>query len=378
MKSRVDWDLIREDFPAAKKLRYFAAASGSPIPRPVFEKAVAYYEEALEFGDYHWRANLARREEARKSIARMINAGPEEVEFIGSTSAGMNILAGMLASEGHVLASTLEFPSTTLPWLHASPGCIQWLKPDASGIVSVEDFRSRMGSGTKTILTSYVQFSNGFRQDLVELGAVKDGHYLIVNGTQAIGAFEVDVKAMRIDALCCNSYKWMMGGYGCGFIYVSKALLERMQAPSVGWFSVEDRNAHRNDQIRLLATAERFNLGSPPFPNIFALGAASEYLQGIGIRNIQDRVLDLNRYLTERLFENGLEILSPLVPERYRSAQTLVRLGDPEGTVNALTRQGIICTRKPEGMRIATHFFVSKEDIDQLIHALTLAGVTCS
>lgn len=371
MRSNVDWETIRDDFPAVKRLKYFAAASGSPIPRPVFEKATAYYKEAMEFGDYHWRANLAQREDARKSIARMINAEPEEIEFIASTSAGMNILAGMLVSEGDVISSTLEFPSTTLPWLHARSDCIEWLKPDSSGAVPVEVFKTHMGLKSKTILTSYVQFSNGFRQDLLELGAAKGDHYLVVNGTQAIGAFQVDVKAMQIDALCCNSYKWMMSGYGCGFIYVSRRLLENMQPPSVGWFGVENRDAHRNDVIELLSTAERFSLGSPPFPNIFALGAASDYIQGIGLGNIQARTLSLNRYLTERLTEIGLEILSPLDPEKYRSAQTLVRLADPNRTVNALTEQGIICTKKPEGMRVATHFFVNEADIDCLIEALS-------
>lgn len=371
MNSNVDWESIRDDFPAVKRLKYFAAASGSPIPRPVFEKATAYYKEALEFGDYHWRANLAQREDARKSLARMINAEPEEVDFIASTSAGMNILAGMLASEGDVLSSTLEFPSTTLPWLHARPACIQWLSPDPSGAVPVATFRNYMSQRTRTILTSYVQFSNGFRQDLLELGAVKEDHYLVVNGTQAIGAFEVDVKAMQIDALCCNSYKWMMSGYGCGFIYVSKRLLESMRPPSVGWFGVENRDAHCNDRIELLSTAERFSLGSPPFPNIFALGAASDYLQGIGLSNIQARTLALNSYLTDGLAKIGLKILSPLIPDKYRSAQTLVKLANPEETVSALTRQGIICTKKPEGMRIATHFFVNEADIDSLIEALS-------
>jgi selenocysteine lyase/cysteine desulfurase len=140
--------------------------------------------------------------------------------------------------------------------------------------------------------------------------------------------------------------------------------------PWVGWFGVEDRNAHRNDQIELLPTAERFSLGSPPFPNIFALGAASDYLQEIGLDNIQARALGLNRYLTERLERIGMNVLSPVIPEAYRSAQTLVQLVDPDGTVNALTRQGIICTRKPEGMRVATHFFVNEKDIDRLIGAL--------
>jgi selenocysteine lyase/cysteine desulfurase len=370
VKSKVNWELIRQDFPAVNKFAYFSAASGSPIPKPVHEKATAYYQEALEYGDYHWRANLAQREKARISVAAMINAEPDEVEFISSTSAGMNLLAGMLAAEGEILSSTLEFPSTTLPWLHARPDCIRWIQPDSTGAIPVERFQNKMDHQTKTILTSHVQYSNGFRQDLVELGGAKQGHHLIVNGTQAVGAFEVDVKAMRIDALCCNSYKWLMSGYGCGFIYVSRRLLEDYRTPFVGWFSVEDRDSHLNNRIEILPNAQRFNLGSPPFPNIFALGAGVEYLQSIGLENIQERALGLNRYLTKRLEEIGVEVLSPLCPEKYRSAQTLVKLAKPVDTVNALTRKGILCTRKPEGMRVATHFFVNEADIDRLIEAL--------
>jgi len=371
VKSEVDWDLVRQDFPAVRKLRYFAAASGSPVPRQVYEEAVAYYREALEFGDYHWRENLARRERARLSLAEMINAEPEEVEFIGSTSTGMNFLAGMLASEGNIIAPTLEFPSTTLPWLHARPNCIKWVRPNSMGAVPATDFLAQRDSHTKTLLTSHVQFSNGFRQDLAELGAAKEDHYLVVNGTQAVGVFEVDVKAMQIDALCCNSYKWLVSGYGCGFIYVSRRLLTKHRTPSIGWFSVANRNSHINDRVDLLPTAERFNLGSPPFPNIFALGAALDYLQGIGLKNIQARALSLNRYLTDSLDRIGAEVLSPLHPEKYRSAQTLVRLTDPAATVEALRKQRILCTRKPEGMRLATHFYVNEADIDYLIEALT-------
>lgn len=370
MNSEVNWNEIRKDFPAANRFRYFAAASGSPIPRQVHDKAIAYYKESLEFGDYHWHESLAQREEARYSLARMINAEPGEVEFVTSTSAGMNLLAGMLASQGDVIASTLEFPSTTLPWLHARPDCIRWVHPNHRGAVPLSRIQEQMDAGTRTILTSHVQFSNGFRQDVAELGASKGDHNLIVNGTQAVGAFKVDVKAMQIDALCCNSYKWLMSGYGCGFIYVSERLLENRRTPAVGWFSVENRNSHLNDRIELLPTAERFNLGSPPFPTIFALGAGLDYLQSIGLDNIQTRVLELNRYLTDRLADIGAEVLSPLDPEKYRSAQTLVKLPDPSGIVSALARKRILCTKKPEGMRVATHFFVNREDIDHLVDEL--------
>ena len=88
------------------------------------------------------------------------------------------------------------------------------------------------------------------------------------------------------------------------------------------------------------------------------------------MRNIEARVLQLNRYLTSRLEDVGAEILSPLDTEKYRSAQTLVRLEDPPAVISALEHQGILCTEKPEGMRIATHFFVNENDIDYLVEVL--------
>ncbi len=319
----------------------------------------------------HWERNLERREAVRAQVARLINAAPVEVEFMTSTAHGMNLLAQMLSHQGDTLATTLEFPDTTLPWLNQRPHSVRWVVPDESGAVPVERFRAAMSASSALIATSHVQFSNGFRQDLERLGRFKGQHRLIVNATQSLGAFEVDVKRMKIDALCCNSYKWMLAGYGCGILYLDRSLLSKLPTPVIGWFGVKDRNALRNDRFEPLDSVERFNVGSPAFAAIFSLGAAVEYLQKIGIPAIQKRVLKLNSYLTDQLKSIGYQVLSPLDPPEYRSAQTLVRLGHPQRTVDQLRRRGIICTPKPEGMRVATHFFNNAEDIDVLVAELS-------
>ncbi|MFQ5738119.1 MAG: aminotransferase class V-fold PLP-dependent enzyme [Acidobacteriota bacterium] len=368
-----DWDLIREDFPALKRFRYFYTASGGPLPKPVFDKVMACYREALEFGDVHWERNLERLEQVRGEVAELIGADQQEVEFAPSTAWGMNVVAGLLKNEGKVIACRLEFPDTTLPWLHARAGSICWTKTDPSGAVPVEEILSRMSSETAIIATSHVQYSNGFRQDLTNLGHRKGDHYLVVNATQSLGAFRIDVKHMHIDALCCNSYKWLLGAYGCGILYLARKVFAGRPAPGVGWFAVEERDQLRNDGYRLLESAARFNWGSPCFPAIFALGAAVRYLKRIGLERIERRVLELNRYLTGRLLEAGFVILSPLQREEYRSAETLVQLRNPEQVSRTLAERGILCTPKPEGIRVATHFFVNEEDIDQLIRGLERA-----
>ena len=366
-----DWDSIRSDFPALRRYRYFYSASGGPLPRPVFERSVAYLKETLEHGDRHWERNLEQREAVRRQVAQLINAAPVEVEFMTSTAQGMNLLAQMLSGRGDTLATTLEFPDTTLPWLNQRRDSVRWVLPDQSGAVPVERFRAAMSPGSASIATSHVQFSNGFRQDLERLGRFKGRHRLIVNATQSLGAFEIDVKRMKIDALCCNSYKWMLAGYGCGILYLDRSLLSQLPTPVVGWFGVKDRNAFKNDRFEPLDSMERFNVGSPAFAAIFSLGAAIEYLQQIGIPVIQKRVLKLNGYLTDQLKSIGYQVLSPIDPPEYRSAQTLVRLGHPQRTVDRLKHSGIICTPKPLGMRVATHFFNNAEDIDVLVAELS-------
>ncbi len=329
-----------------------------------------YQKTTLESGDIHWEKNLERREQIRGRVAGLINAEVDEVEFIPSTAAGMNIIAGQLSTAGRVIATTLEFPDTTLPWLAQGDDRLVWVEPDPDGAVPPLRFRERMTDDGGVIATSHVQYSNGFRQDLESLGRLKQNHRLVVNVTQSLGAFQVDVREMQIDALCGNSYKWMLSGYGCGVLYLSRDILKQGRGAGVGWFAVKDRDALANDRYELLEGAGRFNWGSPSFSTIFALGAGIDYLENIGIRRIESRVLELNRFLTDLLQRAGFRVLSPLSPSRYRSAEVLVELDEPERVVGALEERGILCTPKPEGMRVATHFFVSFEDVEQLVDAL--------
>ncbi len=103
---------------------------------------------------------------------------------------------------------------------------------------------------------------------------------------------------------------------------------------------------------------------------MFALGASVEFMQSIGMKNIEARALELNRLLTDRLQEAGWRVLSPLSEEGFRSAETLVATENPARIVAALAEKKIYVTEKPEGIRVATDFFNNEEDIDQLVQQL--------
>ncbi len=360
------WDELRKDFPAADRYVYLNAAAGSPTPRPVRAAVEAYLREMEDSGDRAWNVWLARRDHVRVQAAKLIGAEPEEIAFCDNTSVGMNLIADLLAEDGAVLSDELEFPTVTLPWIHR--GVAVHFVPAVEGILHLESFAAADAPRASTILISHVQFSNGCRQDLDAFGRIKGTRSFVVSGSQSVGAFPVDVKASRIDALVTAGQKWLCAGYGAGFVYMSRELLARRPPRNVGWLSVENPFEFNNREYALMPTAARTEVGCPPFGAIFALGAAIDYILAIGLPEIAQRVLELNSYLTMSLVGAGFAVLSP--GGDHRSGETLVEVADGNACARALRRQGVLVTEKPQGIRVSTHFYNDESDIDRLVQLL--------
>lgn len=365
----IDWVQIRQRFPVNQRFAYLNSAAAGPVSIASQAAAADYYEKMMRDGDVHWNRWLADREAIRKKIAEFINAEPEEIALTTNTSEGMNIIVDALEERGEVISSELEFPVTTLPWMHRRIPVHRL--PAVNGEIRIAALQENMTHETGVIALSHVQFSNGFRVDPAAVGDIKGRHAFVLNASQSTGAFEIDVKRMQIDALCATGHKWMLAGYGSGFVYLSRELLDQSLPRSIGWLSVEDPFAMRNDEFRPRHdTAVRVELGCPHFAGIFSLGASIDLLLELGIGNIQARVLQLNQYLTSRLTEEGWRILSPIQNEDSRSAETLIEVAQPAEVVHHLFRRGVIVTEKPEGIRVATHFFNNEDDIEKLISGL--------
>src|SRR6266550_3667804 len=321
----INWEQIRKQFPVTESLAYLNTAAAGPLSRSTSDAGAAYYRQIMNDCDIHWDELLAKRQEVRRLVATLINAEPEEIGFTTNTSSGMNVIVDALENHGEVISCDLEFPVTTIPWMNRRIP-VHLVKSHA-GAITFEDIRAATNVRTGIIALSHVQFSTGFRLNLEELGNIKGHHALVVNASQSAGVFEIDVKRMKIDALCATGHKWILSGYGSGFVYLSKELQARSRPGAIGWLSVEDPYAMQNRDIHLRKdAAARVELGCPHFAGMFALGASAQLMSEMGIRNIAQRALSLNRYLTEGLSKSGWSVLSPLHEERFRSAETLVEI----------------------------------------------------
>ena len=366
----MNWSEIRALFPAAEHYTYLNSAAAPPLSVLAAREGKRYYDEMTEHGDVAWDGWLCQVEHIREKLASFINADARSIAFTHSTSHGMNLIAGILDHCGDVLCPADEFPSGTLPWLQQRYR-LHFVRSRDRGVVDVDDIQRSITPETRVLVTSYVQFATGFRHDLVALGQLCREHNLIfvVDATQGMGVFPIDVVNSGLDFLVFSGYKWAQAGYGVGGLYVAPRFLNPTSFPVAGWWSARDPEAVVNDRLDLKETAAALEVGCPHFAGIFALGAALKLFEEVGKPRIEERIHELTDYLHQRLQAERFNIASPL--NRYqRSGITIVEMSNAPDVVKHLAERNIIVSARGKGLRVSVHIFNNFDDIDRLIAGL--------
>jgi len=370
MEHQMDWSQIRALFPAAERYTYLNTAAAPPLSLLAAREGKRYYDEMAEHAEVAWDPWVCQVEEVREKLGKFIHAEPRSIAFTYSTSHGMNLIAGILQHCGDVLCPADEFPSCTLPWLQQRYR-IHFVCSRDRGVIHLEDVQRSITEETRVLVASYVQFATGFRQDLVSMGRLCRERKLIfvVDATQGMGVFPIDVVASDIDFLVFSGYKWAQAGYGVGGLYIAPRFLNANSFPVAGWWSVRDPEAVINDRLDLKETAAALEVGCPHFAGIFALGGALELFEKIGAVHIEHRIHELTDYLHQRLDEEGLKIASPRM-RHQRSGITIIEVRNAPEVVKSLVQKKIIVSARGKGLRVSMHVFNNVEDIHRLVAAL--------
>jgi selenocysteine lyase/cysteine desulfurase len=238
-------------------------------------------------------------------------------------------------------------------------------------VFPLSEIKKMLTPDIKILITSYVQYKTGFRQDLESLGnfCKENNLIFVVNATQALGIFPVDVKKYNIDFLMFTGLKWATAGYGIGGLYINKKWLEAKHFPFAGWRSVNEPEKMDNFDLDLKNEASVIESGCPHFPNIFALGGALQLFNRIGPENITERVLYLNHFVKEKLSSLGIEVICQ-EEDKHRSGILIAKIKNPKFVVGELSKKNIIVSARGEGVRISTSIFNNEEDIEKLVYAL--------
>jgi len=361
-----NWEEIRKQFPVLQKSIYLNPAGGSPMSLSAAKEGKRYFDEMVSEGDSPYEEWMERTEEARHKLSRLINASPSEIGFTTNTSTGMNLISLMLNGVGEVLTLRDEFPSSTIPWINNGFN-VRFVEP-VNYEYLVEEIEKYISPQTKILVASYVQYRTGYRQDLSALGQLCKKYNLIyvINATQGIGVMPIDVKEAGVDFMAFSGLKWMTSGYGAGVVFMSKQMLKTYKIPFAGWQSTESPERMDNSEFQIRHEASVIESGCPHFPSIFALSGALDLISSIGIKQIHERVIYLNKLLQQKVEALGLAVIAPQY-DKNRSGILIIKTDNAKRIKEMLGSKNIIISVRGEGIRVSVSFFNNENDIEAFI-----------
>ncbi len=375
----------RKLFPVTDKSRktvYFNSASTGPLSRPVKKALYDYYEmtqylekAATDHEAFDALANI------RANGAKMLGAKADEVGFGFSTTYGLNIAAfGLPLKRGDViLLSDVEFPANVYPWkaLEGRGIKVKMIK-SVNKCFDIENFEKSIGPKSRVLSLSFVQFFNGYKNDLREIGNIckRHGLYFVVDGIQGCGVEALDVKKCQIDIFSSGAQKWMLSPLGTGLFYVRKDLQKKLTMPLASWLGV-DWHLNFTDlfhyELPFFDNARRFEMGTYPYAHVFAMNEALKLIMSLGVKQIQQHNHELLDILIEYLQKSGYYFVVSSLEPKHRSAILSFSCPEPREVYKKIVKSGIVASFREGAIRISVHLFNDRSDILRLTDALDAA-----
>jgi cysteine desulfurase/selenocysteine lyase len=361
-------DTYRREFPVTDKYIYLDHAGIAPLPKRVVHAVETFLSESAESGAFNYAKWGQQVVDVRRACSRLVNAAPEEIAFVRSTSHGLSLVAhGLDWKPGdNMLVYEREFPSNFFPWLNLrEQGVDVRFIPSREGRIFLEDVERLIDEGTRLIAVSSVQFVNGFRLDLEKAGALCRSRnvFFCVDAIQSLGLLPMDVKKYNIDFLSADAHKWLLGPEGIGIFFCKSGLAERLSPALVGWKSVQNAFSFEEPNLQFRTDALRFEEGSMNLMGIAGLGAALELLFEVGIDRVAERVLGLGDVVIREAEKRGYTVLTP-GERNMRGGQVTFRGPfDPVIVRDHLRDQRIMVNVRGGGLRVSPHFYNTESEL---------------
>jgi cysteine desulfurase/selenocysteine lyase len=390
-----------EDFPLlsrrldGQRIIYLDSAATSLKPRPVIEAVRTFYERMT--ANIHRGAHTLAREAsdayeaARDTVARFIGATSREIVFTAGATEGINLVAaGLGLGPGdNVVASRLEHHSNLLPWMRRCE--VRLVPEEEDGTLDADRIAGFIDGRTRVVALAHVSHVTGAVHDVAAVveAAHRRGVPVLIDGAQSVPHRPTDVCQLGCDFLVFSGHK-MLGPSGIGVLFVSEAMGDRLDAFKVGGGAVDHV---RLDGFDLKRAPYRFEAGTPNIEGALGLGAAVEYLEGLGMEAVAAHDAHLARVLSARFAAlSGVRLLGPQDPGRKVAILSLVPTGDAvdaemlgmmlSDTHKIMARTGTHCAHpyfESHGLRgavrLSAHVYSSEEDIHAAADALgTLIG----
>ncbi|MEH6987110.1 cysteine desulfurase [Cytobacillus firmus] len=393
---------IRQMFPILDQevngnpLVYLDSAATSQKPVPVIEAIDKYYRE-YNSNVHRGVHTLGTRatdgyEGAREKVRKFINAkSTEEVIFTRGTTTSINTVAASYGranlSEGdEIVISYMEHHSNIIPWQQVAKqtgATLKYLPLQEDGTISLEDVRTTVTADTKIV--SIMQVSNvlGVMNPIKEIAKIahENGAIMVVDGAQSAPHMKIDVQDLDCDFLAFSGHK-MCGPTGIGVLYGKKKHLEKMEPVEFGGEMIDFVGLYESTWKEL---PWKFEGGTPIIAGAIGLGAAIDFLEQIGLDEIEAYEHKLAAYAMEKMSAiDGMTIYGPKEASK-RAGLVTFNIDDvhPHDVATVLDAEGIAvraghhCAQPlmkwlkvSATARASFYLYNTEEDIDKLVSGL--------
>jgi|TARA_B110000444_G_scaffold109040_1_gene102970 cysteine desulfurase/selenocysteine lyase len=370
-----DWKSIRSHFIIDKNISYMNNASLGMPPLSVVQSINKGYQ-SISKEPLHGKHDLQNHisEFVIPQLANTFGVGSKEIVLTRNASEALDIQAHSINLErgDEILISSQEHPAGLRPWLVRQKNDGIKLKKVfiPSPLISVSDTLSRISDAitSKTKAISFCHVTRGGHlypvKQIVKMA--KNRNLLtLIDGAQAAGQFPINLKEIGCDAYSVSLHKWILAPAGTGFLYINNEAKERVTSPFV----------HENEP-----ELSGFNPpGTKDFPVRAAIGTALDYINSIGLLKIEKRCRSLSNYLKAGLSQiDSITILSS--PKDHLSApgSTIFEKKGLDAFESVPMMENLISTHIDEhvrdghnAIRVSTHIYNTKQQIDRLLEALS-------
>jgi selenocysteine lyase/cysteine desulfurase len=376
------FERFRARFPIFGRRVYLNSCSQGALSLDV-EAAIASFVESWRQAGSPWDRWVGEVDRLRASFAAAIGADTGEIAVMPNASTAIAAIATALTFDDDrrgVLLGEFEFPTMAHVWQaqQRRGARIDWV-PAVGETLPVEQYAARIDERTLIVPATHVCFRNGYRLDVARLAALcrERGAYCMLDDYQRTGTAPLDVHALGVDFLVSGALKYLLGPPGVAFLYVRRALVERLEPLSTGWFGRVDPFAFSLAPVDWSSSARRFETGSPPVPNVYAAAAGLDLLRTLDPAAIDARIGRLADRFSGGARMRGFDVTTP-ADAAARGPLVVVRSSDAGTLVQRLADRGIIVSARANGLRVSFHGYNNEQDVDTVLDALDAeAALVC-